>query len=125
MLLNKERALAMMKEAKLDALIGTTPENVLYMTGYSGWMTWAYRGNTMDGGLQVYAMLTPDGARTLITHILIEVGYACTYKVDKELDDIWAYGTDFIVKAEGFKPQYYDEELTSRLLDSPTRRTVG
>ncbi len=43
MLLNKERALALMKEHGVAAMIGTTHENVTYLTGHVGWAQRVYR----------------------------------------------------------------------------------
>ena len=122
MLLNKERALAIMKEEKLDALIATTPENVLYMTDHAGWMAWVYRGNTMQRGCQQYSILTPDGARTLITHLLIDLPYV--NNCDVQVDDLWVYGPTFVKKPEGYQPQIPEEKLMAELMDSKTRRTV-
>ena len=62
MLLNKERALALMAEHELVAIIGTTLENVTYLTGHVGWAQRVYRS------LQSYAVLTndPDAGSDLI-----------------------------------------------------------
>ena len=43
MLLNKPRALELMREHGLAAAIGTTYENVTYLTGHVGWATRVYR----------------------------------------------------------------------------------
>lgn len=122
MLLNKERALAIMKEEKLDALVATTPESVCYMTGHAGWMAWTYRGITMERGCQGYSILTPDGARTLITHLLIDLPYVINNNV--KVDDLWVYGPSFVKKPEGYVPQIPEEKLLAEMMDSATRRCV-
>lgn len=43
MLLNKPRALELMREHDLVAIIGTTHENVTYLTGHVGWSVRVYR----------------------------------------------------------------------------------
>ena len=62
MLLNKDRALALMEELDLTAIIGTTLENVTYLTGHVGWAQRVYRT------LQSYAVMTnvPEAGTDLI-----------------------------------------------------------
>lgn len=123
MLLNRERALGMMKEAHLDVLVGTTPENVTYMTNHTGWEHRAYRGNTMARGMQNYSVLTSEGERILIAHMLNEIPYAVSFGVHKQLDDVWAWGGSFINKPPGFKPEHEEERAVAEFLDSPKRMT--
>jgi Xaa-Pro aminopeptidase len=53
-LLNHERALGLMKEHSVDAIIGTTNENVTYLSGHQGWVQRAYHSR------QNIALLTVD-----------------------------------------------------------------
>ncbi len=57
MLLNKERALGVMADYGLDALIASTPNNVTYLSDFGGWTTRMYQGQTTQKGLQNYAVL--------------------------------------------------------------------
>jgi Xaa-Pro dipeptidase len=56
MLLNRDRALRVMNRLGLDALVATSPENVMYASDYECSTHW------LNKGAQVYAGLTP-GAR--------------------------------------------------------------
>ncbi len=106
MLLNKERALAMMKENNLSALIATQPENVTYMTDYENWWlpgAYPYRGITLNRGFQNYAMLTPEGARGLVIHGLSEATQFTNFHFD--VDDIYIYGTSFTRIPDSYAPQ--------------------
>ena len=60
MLLNMERARGMMSDLGVDVLIATTPENVTYLSDYSAWGFWTYRGNTSKKGSQAYAVFPRD-----------------------------------------------------------------
>lgn len=60
MLFNIERARGLMTELGVDVLIATTPENVTYLSGYSPWGLWIYRGNTSKKGTQGYAIFPRD-----------------------------------------------------------------
>lgn len=53
-LLNHERALSLMQEHSIDAIIGTTNENVTYLSGHQGWVQRAYHSR------QNFALLTVD-----------------------------------------------------------------
>lgn len=53
-LLNHERALNLMQEHSIDAIIGTTSENVTYLSGHQGWVQRAYRSR------QNFALLSVD-----------------------------------------------------------------
>src|SRR5262245_36917562 len=56
MLLNHDRAVRVMQRLGLDALVATSPENVMYASDYECSTHW------LNKGAQVYAVLTP-GAR--------------------------------------------------------------
>jgi len=54
MLMNEARAKACMEAQELDVIVATTPENVLYVSGYRSLSHWILRGT------QVYAILAGD-----------------------------------------------------------------
>jgi Xaa-Pro aminopeptidase len=60
MLFNMERARGLMSDLGVDVLIATTPENVTYLSNYSAWGMWIYRGNTSKKGNQTYAIFPRD-----------------------------------------------------------------
>jgi Xaa-Pro aminopeptidase len=74
MLVNVERARGLMSDLGVDVLIATTPENVYYVSDYSAWGFWVYRGNTSKKGSQAYALLPGPG----ISPALIPVGSGYT-----------------------------------------------
>ena len=79
MLYNKERLLALMDRFHLNGVVAATPENILYLSGFSSWSQNAYR----YGGSQVYVVFPRDQARS--PALLIgggDVGYTA-------LDDVW------------------------------------
>ncbi|MBI4331030.1 MAG: aminopeptidase P family protein [Chloroflexi bacterium] len=125
MLLNKDRALALIKGSKIDALVATQPENVTYMTDFEAWQTpgaYPYRGITLNKGFQQHAVLTPDGARSLITHCWSEAGALATY--GWQVDDLYVYGTSSTVRQKGYKPDREDEKRWLDAYDSESNHTV-
>ncbi len=118
MLLNIDRALAMMKESKVDALIATQPENVTYLTDYEAWLVpgaFTYRGITLRRGFQNYGVLTPDGARGLIVQSISEAAAIATF--GWQLEDMYIYGHPFIHRPPSYKPQREDEKIWCDLYD--------
>lgn len=115
MLLNKERALALMDEHNLTAIIGTTLENVTYLTGHVGWAQRVYRS------LQSYAVMTndPHAGTDLIltrsdnTYYAAFGGYA---------ERIYSYGgVPAVIFPENFTPQNDEQERYMELTESGGR----
>ena len=48
MLFNRDRALQLMKEFDIDALLATTRHNVLYLSGFQGWAQYTYGDATTE-----------------------------------------------------------------------------
>lgn len=61
MLGDRARLASFLSDAKLDAVIGTSPENVLYLGGYWAMSQWVRRGP------QAYALVPRDGHSAVIT----------------------------------------------------------
>lgn len=61
MLGERARLVSFLNEAKLDAVIGTSPENVLYLGGYWAMSQWVRRGP------QAYAVVPREGQPAVIT----------------------------------------------------------
>ena len=72
MLYNRERALELMREHDVVAMIGTTLENVTYLTGHIGWAQRVYRAR------KSYSLLTsdPDAGTDLIMNRADNTYYA-------------------------------------------------
>ena len=47
----------LMDQYEIDAIVASTPENLLYFADYSPWQMWTYRGNTAAKGTQAYAII--------------------------------------------------------------------
>ena len=103
MLFNYERALKIMDKYNLEALIATSPENVLYLSGYRSLSQWALRG------VPVYAIFPRDGEPSLIIPISDLDLYA-----DKPswIKDVRCYGVFYI--------EHYEKE-SLKLSDSEVR----
>ncbi|MBI4522879.1 MAG: aminopeptidase P family protein [Deltaproteobacteria bacterium] len=87
MLYNRERLLALMDRFNLDGVVAATPENILYLSGFSSWSQNAYR----YGGSQVYLVFPRDQSRS--PALLIsggDVGYAALG--DVWLKEVYTYG---------------------------------
>ena len=85
MLLNRDRALRVMDRLGLDALVASSPENVLYASDYECSTHW------LNKGAQVYAALTPGAtpgaflvAPALELEAIVESGVW--------IDDVWLLG---------------------------------
>lgn len=81
MLLNKQRALAYMRQCGLDALVATSPVNVQYLTDYYWWidpLSKEYMGNPGSSSelAHLYAVLTADGEASLVLNPLLAVNAA-------------------------------------------------
>ena len=115
MLLNKDRALALMEEHDLTAIIGTTLENVTYLTGHVGWAQRVYRT------LQSYAVMTnvPEAGTDLIltrsdnTYYSAYAGYP---------ERVYSYGgTAAVIFPEGFTPADDEQRRFMELTESGAR----
>jgi Xaa-Pro aminopeptidase len=118
MLLNKERALALMAEHDLTAIIGTTLENVTYLTGHVGWAQRVYRS------LQSYAVMTnnPDAGTDLIltrsdnTYFAAYGGYP---------ERIYSYGgIPGVIFPEDFEPANDEQKRFQELTESGGRHNT-
>lgn len=85
MLLNRDRALSVMQRHGLDALVASSPENVLYASDYECSTHW------INKGAQVYAALAPGAtpgafliAPSLELEAIVESGVW--------IDDVWLIG---------------------------------
>ena len=80
MLYNKERLCSLMDRFGLDAVVATTPENILYLSGFTSWSQGAYK----YGNSQSFVVYPRDSSKSLA--LLTgggEAGYA-------SLEEVWA-----------------------------------
>ena len=115
MLLNKERALALMEEHGLTAIIGTTLENVTYLTGHVGWAQRVYRS------LQSYAVMTNDpSAGTDLILTRSDNTYFAAYEGYPER--VYSYGgVPAVIFPDGFTPQNDEQKRFAELTESGGR----
>ncbi len=115
MLLNKDRALALMAEHDLTAIIGTNLENVTYLTGHVGWAQRVYRSR------RSCALMTADpGAGT---DLILDRGdntYFAAYGGYPER--VYSYGgRPAIVIPEGYEPADEEQKVYMELTESGGR----
>ncbi len=115
MLLNKDRALALMEEHDLAAIVGATLENVTYLTGHVGWAQRVYRS------LQSYALMTSDpGAGTDLIMTRSDNTYYAAYGGYAE--NVYSYGgKSALIIPEGFTPPDDEQLAYLELYDSGCR----
>ena len=103
MLYNRERALELMREHDVAAMIGTTLENVTYLTGHIGWAQRVYRAR------KSYGVMTnnPDAGTDLIMNRADNTYYAA-YGGHAENVYVWG-GQANHIEPEGYEP--HDEEM--------------
>jgi Xaa-Pro aminopeptidase len=115
MLLNKDRALALMEEHNLTAIIGTTLENVTYLTGHVGWAQRVYRS------LQSYAVMTNDphsGSDLILTRS--DNTYFAAFGGYPERT--YSYGgPTAVIFPDGFTPQDDEQKRYTDLTESAIR----
>ena len=98
MLLNRDRAVALMDKCNVDVLVASLPENVLYFSGYAGWITWKQKERYTDPGCgdkfqQAYAVLPRDKTVTPCLVVPMSMAYYSAQVPGwVDLDDIWTYG---------------------------------
>ena len=92
MLLNLERAKAVMAEQGLDALVATSPENVTYATGFANWTLYAFRD------MEVYGIIPRAGPVTLVAPIAA-ADYLAQVQVDAPR--LYVYGSYHIAQSPG------------------------
>src|SRR5438309_2868716 len=90
MLLNRERARAMMVQHGLDALVATSAENVTYATGFANWTIYTFRD------LEVYGIIPREGPIALVVPI-DAADYLAQVHVD--VSRLYAYGTFHTTRA--------------------------
>src|SRR5579875_3478192 len=90
MLLNRERALGVMADFGIDALLATTPVNLLYVSDYAPWHHWVYRLFTATKFMfQNYALLP---RRTDVAPALIFMHYIYQAQWPSWIENLYPFG---------------------------------
>lgn len=112
MLFNKSRALSLMQENDLEAIIATTHENVTYLTGHVGWAQRVYRQRKSCGLLTK----NPDVGTDLIMNRADNTYYA-TYGGFAE--NVYSYGGQaYHIGQENYEPNSTEFEKYLELHNS-------
>lgn len=124
MLLNYPRAVGLMKEYGVDALVASTPENVTYLTDFAGWTVRVYKGNTTAKGLQSYAVLSlTGGERSSLVLPMMEATYISQFPI--WTDDIYPYGAHLIDRQPDIEIHLPEEKRLLNYLDNTSRTSPG
>lgn len=87
MLMHTERARLLMAQRDLDALVATSPENVLYASGFTSWTLETFKDR------EVYAVVPREGPPALVVAV-----DAADHLAERPADvaDLYTYGTYYI-----------------------------
>ena len=112
-LLNVARARTLLEEHGVDAVVGTTPENVTYLSGHQGWVQRAYRSR------QNFAVLTMVGG----AHVdLVVNGGDITYFAARggDVEEAVAYGgkAGLLTPADDYQASTREEKAFLDLYES-------
>jgi Xaa-Pro dipeptidase len=132
MLINRERACKVIAEQGLDALITSSPENIVYASGYGDWRIFT------SPDLEVYAVIPAKGEPALVVPVVAADYIARTAAV---VSRVYTYGTFNMVRdpetrldgtearvariAEANRHSDAKEALTEVLVDLGVGRTIG
>src|SRR5262245_2388284 len=120
MLLNKDRALSLMADHDIAALVGTTHENVTYLTGHIGWARRVYRS------VESYGVLSrdPDRGTALVIDNGQEGTYYSTQGSTAELVR-WFGGKNALGVPAGYRPATEEEALYLAFQDDSSTFATG
>jgi Xaa-Pro aminopeptidase len=120
MLLNKERALELMNDHDVVAIVGTTHENVTYLTGHIGWARRVYRSVASYGALSN----DPDRGSALVFDNGQEGTYYSGQGTFAELVR-WFGEPNAIGVPAGYQPATDEEARYLELMDTSTTLPTG
>ena len=98
---NRERALAIMREHRLDAIITMTPENLTYLTDFP-----LLHGCLAETKVYVVFPAAPDQQPSIViprNSVDMLTSSAST------VEDVWLYGNFFLFESEGWVPAMSEE----------------
>jgi len=112
MSVNRERALAVMREHRLDAIISMTPENMTYLTDFP--MLHGCLAET-----KVYVVF-PSAADQQPSMVIPRNSVDMLTSSSSTVEDIWLHGNFFLFEADGVRPEALTAE--ERRLHAALRR---
>src|SRR5260370_39161900 len=91
-LLNRDRALALMRQCQLDAVIATSSRNVLYFSDYYCWLDPLFKAYMMRPGAPAevshnFALFSADGDAGLVLPAMWAAN-----ATESWVTDLWLYG---------------------------------
>src|SRR5690242_14586506 len=91
-LVNRDRALGLMRQYSLDALVASSPRNVLYFSDYHCWLDPLFKGYMMRPGAPSdlshnFAVLPADGDAALVVPAIWAANAAESW-----IKDLWLHG---------------------------------
>lgn len=132
MLINRERTSRVMAEQGLEGLLTSSPENVLYATGYGDWRIFT------SGDLEAYAVIPPKGEPALVVPVVAADYLARTAAI---VSRVYTYGAFNMVRnpearlegtearvahiVEASHQSNAKDALTQALADLGIGRTIG
>ena len=92
-LLNSDRALAFMRRSGIDAIVGTSSRNVLYLSDYFCWLDPMFKAYMMRPGAPAelshnFAFVGSDGHGALVVPAIWAANAAECW-----VDDLWCHGS--------------------------------
>src|SRR5438132_8214739 len=92
-LLNRDRAVALMRECDVDAIVATSPPNVLYLSDYACWLDPLFKAYMMRPGAPAelahnFALLPALGEPALVVP-----GIWAANALDCWVQDLWLHST--------------------------------
>ena len=108
MLMNRDRALGVMAQHGIDALLGTTPVNLAYLSGYRPWLHWFYRLYTTENFMfQSYALFPRDQGTAPALVAPTRLGnLAYQAEWPSWIEDVYTFGAP--IEMEEPRPEYPD-----------------
>jgi Xaa-Pro dipeptidase len=92
-LLNSDRALALMRQCDIDAIVATSPRNVLYLTDYYCWLDPMFKAHMMRPGAPAelshnFAVFAASGEASLVLPAIWAANAAESW-----VQDLWVHGS--------------------------------
>lgn len=108
---NRERAAAIMREHRLDAIVTMTPENLTYLTDFP-----LLHGCLAETKVYVVFPAAADQAPSIV---IPRNSVDMLTSSPSTVDDIWLYGNFFLFEDQGWQPQTGEERRLHAALRRP------
>jgi Xaa-Pro aminopeptidase len=111
---NLDRALAVLREHRLDAVISMAPENLTYLADFPAFSDW-------ESAPRVYAIL-PAGQDARASLVVPRDAVDLLAASGAAIDGVWLYGEGVLHEAEGWEATDPEEERVRQALRRPHHR---